>query len=110
MSTTRWHRRTSFPLLSTSATRRPNGSLTLLEPNLSGLPPAFIITAEYDALRDEGEQYGQRLLAAGVPTTVKRYEGMIHEFLRHPFDDSKIAIGDATAVLRTFFDAGAARV
>ncbi|MEU0156602.1 alpha/beta hydrolase [Micromonospora fulviviridis] len=76
----------------------------LLEPDLSGLPPAFIITAEYDALRDEGEEYGQRLAAAGVPVTVKRYNGMIHEFLRHPFDDAKIAIGDATAALRNFFD------
>lgn len=76
----------------------------LLESDLSGLPPAFIITAEYDALRDEGEEYGQRLAAAGVPVTVKRYDGMIHEFLRHPFDDAKVAIGDATAALKTFFD------
>ncbi|MFC4107862.1 alpha/beta hydrolase [Micromonospora zhanjiangensis] len=76
----------------------------LLEPDLTGLPPALVITAEYDALRDEGEQYGQRLAAAGVPVTVKRYDGMIHEFLRHPFDDAKVAIGDATAALRNFFD------
>ncbi|HEX3287689.1 MAG TPA: alpha/beta hydrolase [Mycobacterium sp.] len=75
----------------------------LLEPDLSGLPPAFIITAEYDALRDEGEEYGQRLAAACVPVVVKRYDGMIHEFLRHPFDDAKVAIGDATAALRNFF-------
>jgi acetyl esterase len=78
----------------------------LLEPDLSELPPAFIITAEYDALRDEGEEYGRRLAAAGVPVTVRRYDGMIHEFLRHPFDDAKVAIGDATAALKTFFDAG----
>jgi acetyl esterase len=78
----------------------------LLEPDLSELPPAFIITAEYDALRDEGEEYGRRLAAAGVPVTVKRYDGMIHEFLRHPFDDAKVAVGDATAALKTFFDAG----
>jgi acetyl esterase len=75
----------------------------LLEPDLSGLPPAFIITAEYDALRDEGEEYGRRLAAAGVPVIVKRYDGMIHEFLRHPFDDAKLAIADATAALRDFF-------
>jgi acetyl esterase len=78
----------------------------LLEPDLSELPPAFIITAEYDALRDEGEEYGRRLAAAGVPVAVKRYDGMIHEFLRHPFDDAKVAVGDATAALKTFFDAG----
>jgi acetyl esterase len=81
----------------------------LLESDLSELPPAFIITAEYDALRDEGEEYGQRLAAAGVPVTVKRYDGMIHEFLRHPFDDTKAAIGDATAAVKTFFDSGVTR-
>jgi acetyl esterase len=75
----------------------------LLEPDLTGLPSAFIITAEYDALRDEGEEYGRRLADAGVPVTVNRYPGMIHEFLRHPFDDAKVAVGDATAALTTFF-------
>ncbi|WP_027341389.1 alpha/beta hydrolase [Hamadaea tsunoensis] len=72
----------------------------LLEPDLAGLPPAFIVTAEYDALRDEGEAYGRRLADAGVPATVRRYDGMIHEFLRHPFDDAKNAVGDITEALR----------
>ncbi|NRO95548.1 alpha/beta hydrolase fold domain-containing protein [Paraburkholderia sp. NMBU_R16] len=75
----------------------------LLAPNLAGLPAAFIITAEYDALRDEGEGYGERLREAGVTVAVKRYEGMIHEFIRWPFDESKRALGDATDALRAAF-------
>jgi acetyl esterase len=52
----------------------------LLAESFAGLPPAFVLTAEYDPLRDEGAEYADRLAAAGVPVTYRLYEGATHGF------------------------------
>lgn len=52
----------------------------LLAPDHSGLPPAYVLTAGFDPLRDEGEQYARTLQAAGVPTALRRHDGLLHSF------------------------------
>lgn len=54
--------------------------LPLRSSNLHELPPALILTAEYDPLRDDGQAYAERLQAAGVPATAICIEGVIHGF------------------------------
>ncbi len=87
--------------------RRPYASPNRA-PDLSGLPPALVITAGHDVLRDEGEAFAQRLQASGTPVKLSRYEGMIHGFLRrYPFfDQGRAALDEIGAELRRAFGLG----
>ena len=78
----------------------------LLAPDLRDLPPALIITAECEPMRDGAERYGERLLAANVPTTVSRYNGMVHGFMGMKAvvpQEAEAAFQEATLALRTAF-------
>jgi acetyl esterase len=72
---------------------------------LAGVAPATVITAEYDPLCDEGEAYASRLSQAGVPTTLTRYDGVIHGFfgMTNAIDKAQLAVAQAASELRAAF-------
>lgn len=80
----------------------------LRAPDLAGLPAAYIASAEYDPLRDEAEQYGERLRAAGVPVEITRRPGMNHGFLFWVgrVDGADSAMAEACAWARRIFHRG----
>jgi acetyl esterase len=78
----------------------------LLADDHAGLPPAYILTAGYDPLRDEGKAYADRLAGSGAPVVYRCFEGQIHGFLSmgRIIDESATAISDLTAAMRRAFD------
>lgn len=77
----------------------------LLAKDVSGLPQAYVVTAECDPVRDDAEEYARRLEAAGVPVLLHRYEGMCHDFMSFAdspweLDESVQAIDDTALVMK----------
>jgi acetyl esterase len=97
-----WYR--SFYLVRSADAEDPLASPLRAE-TLAGLPPALVITAEYDPLRDQGEAYARRLADQGVQVKLSRYPGMAHGFFTSlgTLDAARSALFEAASVLRTWF-------
>jgi acetyl esterase len=91
--------------LSTAAEGDEPYASPLRAPSVAGLPPALVLTAEFDPLRDEGEAYAARLREAGVPVALSRYHGMIHGFfgMSAIVDRARDAVAEASRALRSAF-------
>ena len=78
----------------------------LLAASYADLPPAFVITAGYDPLRDEGREYAERLAKAGVEVAYREYSDMVHGFLLFGgvLDTANTAVADCCAALRGAFE------
>ncbi|HWD28206.1 MAG TPA: alpha/beta hydrolase [Rhizomicrobium sp.] len=74
----------------------------LLCTDMAGLPPAYVVTAGFDPLRDEGRHYADKLDAAGVPVTYVNYPGMVHGFfsMRGLIPKAREAVAAAAAAVR----------
>ena len=72
-------------------------------PDLAGLPPAFVVTAEYDPLRDQGAAYAEAMRTAGNSIAVRNYAGLFHGFfaMGDAIDAARVAFGDAVAAVRS---------
>jgi len=88
--------------LRTPADREDWRASPALARDFSGLPPALVITAGFDPLVDEGEEYAQKLIAAGVPVTVRRFSGQIHAFftMGRLIADSYAAVEEVALAIR----------
>ncbi|MCG7985381.1 MAG: alpha/beta hydrolase [Candidatus Thiodiazotropha lotti] len=71
----------------------------------AGLPPAFIVCAEFDPVCDDGRRYASKLEAAGVPVKFRLYEGMIHGFIWMSgiMDQSRALLDEIADEVRTAF-------
>lgn len=85
------------------AQRKEAFACPLLAADLSNLPPALVVTAEFDPLRDEGEAYAAALTAAGNQATAVRYDGMVHDFMATAsmFESSRKGLLETVTSIKT---------